>query len=52
MIEKHSGAKDLQSLKDFVKTMKGGGQTIDAETIGRKPKPRTKTKKETARKEL
>ena len=52
MIEKHSGAKDLQSLKDFVKTMKGEGQTVDAETIGRKPKPRTKTKKETARKEL
>lgn len=51
MIEKHSGAKDLQSLKDFVKTMKGGGQPVDAETIGRKPKPR-KTKKETTRKEL
>lgn len=50
MIARHSGDKDFQSLKDYVKTMKGERQTAKTEYTKQKPKP--KTKKDTAKKEL
>merc|ERR1711874_458857 len=50
MIEKHSGSKDFQSLKDYVKTMKGNRSNKKTENEGKRPK--AKKRKEASKNEL